>query len=352
MKTAKELAKHLNLSVSTVGRALANDSRISVKTRQLVMKEAERFGYVANRAAQMMRGGSSKLVGLVLSDLGNSQYSIGAHALSKTLEAEGYQLVLSETNDDPDAELRQLRELISASAAGIVITPTKNPRPETIRLLKSTPHVQWIRRHPSLGEQWFCFDNVKAFEAGTRHLIALGHQRIGYIGPPPSTFVGEERLNGFRMAQMSAAIDEELMVFGPGASSEFGRAALRQLLALTEPPTGIVLGSLQITRGILDEVIDQGLKIPEQFSVVGFGDEPGFRWWQPGLTTISVPNSEIATACGLWLLHQMKKGSAASSAPFGSVTPGELVVRGSSGPPPGRISLPLPAVPCKAQGMS
>ncbi|MFZ6044983.1 LacI family DNA-binding transcriptional regulator [Pseudomonas sp. CR3202] len=352
MKTAKELAKHLNLSVSTVGRALANDSRISVKTRQLVMKEAERFGYVANRAAQMMRGGSSKLVGLVLSDLGNSQYSIGAHALSKTLEAEGYQLVLSETNDDPDAELRQLRELISASAAGIVITPTKNPRPETIRLLKSTPHVQWIRRHPSLGEQWFCFDNVKAFEAGTRHLIALGHQRIGYIGPPPSTFVGEERLNGFRMAQMSAAIDEELMVFGPGASSEFGRAALRQLLALTEPPTGIVLGSLQITRGILDEVIDQGLKIPEQFSVVGFGDEPGFRWWQPGLTTISVPNSEIATACGLWLLHQMKKGSAASSAPFGSVTPGELVVRGSSGPPPGRISLPRPAVPCKAQGMS
>ena len=334
MKTAKELAKHLNLSVSTVGRALANDSRISVKTRQLVMKEAERFGYVANRAAQMMRGGSSKLVGLVLSDLGNSQYSIGAHALSKTLEAEGYQLVLSETNDDPDAELRQLRELISASAAGIVITPTKNPRPETIRLLKSTPHVQWIRRHPSLGEQWFCFDNVKAFEAGTRHLIALGHKRIGYIGPPPSTFVGEERLNGFRMAQMSVAVDEELMVFGPGASSEFGRAALRQLLALTEPPTGIVLGSLQITRGILDEVIDQGLKIPEQFSVVGFGDEPGFRWWQPGLTTISVPNSEIATACGLWLLHQMKKGSAASSAPFGSVTPGELVVRGSSGPPP------------------
>ena len=344
MTTAKDLAKHLNLSVSTVGRALANDSRISAETRQRVMKEAERSGYVANRAAQMMRGGSSKLVGLVLSDLGNSQYSIGAHALSKTLEEEGYQLVLSETNDDPDAELRQLRELISASAAGIVITPTKNPRPETIRLLKSTPHVQWIRRHPSLGEQWFCFDNVKALEVGTEHLIALGHKRIGYIGLMPTTFAGEERLKGFYMAQKHIVIDEELMVFGPGASSEFGRTALRQLLALNEPPTGIVLGSLQITRGILDEVIDQGLRIPEQFSVVGFGDEPGFRWWQPGLTTVSVPNAQIATACGLWLLHQMKVGSAASNASFGSVTPGELIVRGSSGAPSKLFSSPATAL--------
>nr|WP_249811974.1 hypothetical protein [Bradyrhizobium sp. 2] len=63
-------------------------------------------------------------------------------------------------------------------------------------------------------------------------------------------------------------------------------------------------------------------------SVVGFSDEPGFRWWGPGLTTISVPNAEITTACGLWLIHQMKQGASAGAAsPYGSVTPGKLVVR-------------------------
>lgn len=328
--TAKDIAKELNLSVSTVGRALANDSRISVATRERVMDAAKRSGYVANRAAQMMRGVSSKLVGLVLPDLGNSQHSVGAQALSKWLAAEGYQLVLSETNDDPDAELRHVRELCSASAAGIVIVPSAKPRAETVRLLKATPHVQWIRRHPSLGDQWFCFDNMRALHDATRHLIDLGHSRIGYVGLPPSTFAGNERLQGFLAAQAGAVVDKELMVFGPGASPEFGRDAMCQLLALKLRPSALVLGSLQITRGVLDEVVSRDMRIPEELSIVGFGDEPGFRWWRPGLTTITVPNAEIATSCGLWLLHRLKNQETVSGSPFGSLTPGALVVRGSS----------------------
>lgn len=330
MITAKDLADQLQISVSTVGRALANDSRISMATRQRVMDAALRAGYVANRAAQMMRGASSKLVGLMLPDLGNSQYSIGAHALSQCLESAGYRLVLSETNDDPVAELRHLRELCSAGVAGIVIIPSVKPLPESVRLLQKTPYVQLIRRNSLLADQWFCFDDVHALRSTTGHLVELGHSRIGYIGPPPTLIVGQERLQGFQMAQTGAAIDKELTLFGPGASSEFGRQALRQLLALKHPPTGLVLGSLQITRGILDEAVDSGLQIPEQLSVVGFSDEPGFRWWGPGLTTIAVPNAEITTSCGLWLIHRMKQGGTASGGPYGSVTPGKLIVRGST----------------------
>lgn len=293
------------------------------------MEAALRSGYVANRAAQMMRGVSSKLVGLMIPDLDNSQYSIGAHALSKCLEAEGYQLVLSETDADPVVELRQLRELCSAGVAGIVIVPSAKPLPDSVRLLKATPHVQLIRRHPSLGNQWFCFDNAQAIQSATQHLVELGHTRIAYIGPSLSLQIGEERLEGFRLAQKNAAIDDELMIFGPGASSDFARQALRQLLALKKPPTGLVLGSTQFTRGTLDEVVDSGLAIPDSLSVVGFSDEPGFRWWGPGLTTIAVPNAEITTSCGLWLIHQMKQGSI-STTPYGSVTPGKLIIRGST----------------------
>jgi len=330
LTTARDLGKELRLSVSTIGRALADDSRISAKTKQRVMDAATRSGYLANQAAQMMRGVSSKLVGLVLADLGNSQFSIGARALSRCLEAEGYQLVLSETNDDPESELRHVRQLCSAKAAGIVIVPTGSPLPETRRLLKGTHHVQWIRRHPSLVDQWFCFDNTKALEQATRHLMELGHKRIGYIGPGSTTFAGGERLKGYLQAHKEGVADRNLQIFGPGASSEFGREALGRLLSLDDPPSGLVIGSLQITRGILDEIVDRGLRIPDDLSVVGFGDEPGFRWWSPGLTTITVPNEQIATSCGLWLLHKMKKGKKSTAESFGSTTPGQLVIRAST----------------------
>ncbi len=331
MTTARELAAALNLSVSTVGRALSNDRRISAETRKRVVEAATKSGYSANQAAQMMRGKPSKLVGLVIADLGNSQYSVGAQSLSRCFEAEGYQLVLSETGDDPESELRHVRQLCSARAAGIIIVPTQSPLPETQRLLAGVRYVQWIRRHPALIDQWFCFDNTNAIEGATRHLLDLGHQRIGYIGPDSTTFAGGERFKGFLRAQMYAAVDASLTIFGAGGDSEFGREGLRRLLALERRPTGLILGSLQITRGVLDEIVDRDLRVPAEMSVVGFGDEAGFRWWSPGLTTITVPNEQIATSCALWLLHKLRKGKKdVSDDKFGSITPGDMIIRGST----------------------
>ncbi|WP_033923924.1 LacI family DNA-binding transcriptional regulator [Sphingomonas sp. 35-24ZXX] len=331
MTTARELATALNLSVSTVGRALADDPRISSRTKQRVVEAATKSGYLVNHAAQMMRGVPSKLVGLVIGDLGNSQYSVGAQSLSRCLEAEGYQLVLSETRDDPASELRHVRQLCSARAAGIVIVPTERPLPETQRLLQTVPYVQWIRRHPALIDQWFCFDNTRAIESATRHLLDLGHSRIGYIGPYEDSFAGRERLAGFLHAQHLTSADPTLTVFGPGGDTRFGQEAAQRLLQLDIPPTALVLGSLQITRGVLDELVGRAIRIPDELSVIGFGDEPGFSWWSPGLTTIAVPNEHIATSCALWLLHKLKRERECSAEEnFGSITPGSLVIRGST----------------------
>ena len=97
MVTIKDIAARLQVSPSTVGRALADDPRISSAMKQKVAEVASELGYVANRAARMMRGVSSNLVGLVVPDIRNSFYSTIAHALSKCLEQEGFQLTLSAT---------------------------------------------------------------------------------------------------------------------------------------------------------------------------------------------------------------------------------------------------------------
>src|ERR1700722_18474288 len=100
----------LNVSVSTVGRALADDPRISDETKLRVKRTADELGYVANRAARMMRGVRSTVVGLVVPDVRNSFYATVAHALASTVQERGHQVMLCETGDDRGTELRQVKD--------------------------------------------------------------------------------------------------------------------------------------------------------------------------------------------------------------------------------------------------
>ena len=339
MITTKDIAERLQLSVSTVGRALSNDSRISAATTQRVHEVAAEMGYVINRAARMMRGAKSNLVGLVLPDIRNGFYSTIAHALSKCLEKAEFQLMLSETDDDRAVELRHLRELISANVAGVIIVPSAKPHPDSIRLLSMTPHIQLLRRHAALGTQWFGIDDARALEEAARHLVQNGHERIAYIGGSVELPTGAERLRGFRsgLAGTSAGA-KALEELGAPSQIDFGRDAVRRLLDRRSPPTALVMGSVRITQGVLEELLARRVLVPDDLSVIGFGDEPGFSWWGPGLTTIGLPVSELATACGLWFLHHhlQNKGDAPVG-PYSSMSPASLIVRGSTraiAPPP------------------
>lgn len=329
MITIKDIAARLHVSPSTVGRALADDPRISSAMKQKVLEVANEIGYVANRAARMMRGASSNLVGLVVPDIRNSFYSTIAHALSKCLEQEGFQLTLSETDDDRLVELRHIRELTSVGVAGIIIVPSARPHPDSVRLLGMTSHIQLLRKHASLGEQWFGIDDAQALHQATMHLVELGHRRIAYIGSSAELPTGAARVKGFRNALASSKGAQGFEELGVPGSTNFARDALRRLLALPIPPTAVVTGSVQHTLGVLEELLTSEVRVPEQLSVVGFGDELAFRLWGPSLTTVGLPVSELATACGLWFVHQMKQKSA-STAPYSSVSPPTLIVRGST----------------------
>jgi len=332
MITTKDIAERLELSISTVGRALSNDPRISTATTQRVHEAAAEMGYVANRAARMMRGGTSNLVGLVLPDIRNGFFSTIAHALSKCLEKGEFQLMLSETDDDRASELRHLRELTSAHVAGIIIVPSARPHPDAVRLLQMTPHIQLLRRHASLGEQWFGIDDARALEDATRHLLQLGHRHIAYIGGPEELPTGAERLRGFRRALAGApAPAQGFEVLGAPGSDHFGRDAIRRVLDQRTPPTALVMGSVRITYGVLEELLVRGVRVPDELSVIGFGDEPGFGWWGPGLTTIGLPISELATACGLWFLyHHLQHKGQRPGGPYSALSPATLVQRGST----------------------
>lgn len=333
MATIKDIAATLDISPSTVGRALADDSRISEKTKEKVRQAAEEVGYVANQAARMMRGVSSNLVGLIVPDIRNSFYSTIAHSLSRCLISADYQLTLCETDDDSSLELRHVRELTSVNIAGIIIVPSAKPQRETVRLLHQTPHLQLLRKNPLLGDQWFGIDDRTATFDATRHLLDLGHRRLAYIGGTDDLSTGAARLKGFRQAASEADpatnIVEEL---GAPASMDFGREAVRRLLGGPTRPSGLVMGSVQNTLGVLDELRSMRVRVPEDLSIVGFGDELVYRWWGPGLTTMRMPVSELATNSGLWFLHRLRHEKQ-SVAPYASICSPDLVLRGSTAAP-------------------
>jgi LacI family transcriptional regulator len=331
--TTRDIAEQLDLSVSTVGRARAHDRRISVETRHRVEQKALELGYVGNQAARMMRGASSNVIGLLVPDVRNTFYSTAAHALARCMSAQGYQVMLCETDDDPDRELAQVRGMIAGQVAGVIVVPSPSPRGESVRLLRQIPHVQFLRTHPDLAQQRFGIDDRAVLRAGTQHLKDLGHTRIAYVGGPSGLSTGRQRLAGY-LDVVGGDHDAGLVAHLPPGAVDAAREALTRLLERPDAPTALITASVRITEGVLEELCARQVDVPRELSVVGFGDEPGFAWWGPGLSTMVLPVHEVATACSMWLLQSLREEGRRT--PFSSTTGGHLHERGSTAAPAGR----------------
>jgi DNA-binding LacI/PurR family transcriptional regulator len=328
MIKARDVADELGLSISTIGRALADDPRISDETKASVRRVAERLGYVGNSAAQIMRGRSSNMIGLMIPDVENYFYAAIAQAMSDCLDRHGYRLLLSLTQDDPDVELRHIKELAGARASGIIIVPTAKPRRESRNLLASVPHVQFLRRVSTLGAAWFGIDDEAAIRTATAHLVGLGHTRIGYLGGAAALSTGAARVAGFRAALRAHGLEPAPGLERLGEpTSPFGEAACAELLATSSPPTAIMTGSVHITEGVIAQLERARIRVPQALSVIGFGSAPWFAWWRGGLTAVSPPVPVLARSCALWFLDQLNSKRDTAPAAHEAATGSAFIIR-------------------------
>jgi DNA-binding LacI/PurR family transcriptional regulator len=332
--TLANLAMTLDLSVSTVARALADSPRIGKATTERVKAEAQRQGYVADQAARAMRQGTSSLVGFVAPDLQNEFYATAARAVSDHCQQRGLQLVLAVTNDDPATELLHVRNLYSSRVQGIVVIPGVEIAPETCKLLSAIPHVQLVRHCDKLASDWFGIADEEAMRLGVAHLAELGHRRIAYIGSSLAMSTGVKRLEGFRRAMKEHALDtpNAYLEVG-GCHAESGHAAMARLLALRTPPTAVVTAGARICVGAYTSARERGVRIPEDLSFVGFSDAPAHRWWGDGVTTIALPVEDIATAAMDCLLRRAERRTHAPSQPMNVMHRPVLIRRGSTAAP-------------------
>lgn len=323
-----DLARELGVSTATVSRALNGSPAVRPDVAERVRAHATERGYLANRLASALSANTSRaFVGFVIPYVDTPAYSAVAAECARLLSAGGTQMILTITENDPDRELQQVRELVASRIAGLVISPSTHTHPETRRLLGSVPAVE-LHRSADLGGPGVSADDATAMTESIVHLAGLGHREIGYVGTPRALSNGATRLRGVRDGMVRAGLDPDALhvrLVEPTRSN--GREAAADLL--DGPATALVGGGGSLSVGVAEAAHACGRRIPDELSLVVYGDPAWFTLSDPALTIVEVDYAELARrAAGLLLAELETPGEAGPV-----LVPAQLRVAGSTGAP-------------------
>ncbi|MQA84345.1 MAG: LacI family DNA-binding transcriptional regulator [Streptosporangiales bacterium] len=332
-----DLAAELNVSTATVSRALNGSPAVRPQIARRIIDHARLRGYVPNRIARSLAARSKTFVGFLVPDVQNLAYSIAATTCARLLGAAGYQLILAITGDDPRREHEAAVGLAGAQVAGIIAAPSADIT-EDCRAALAHPSVVEFNRTAGLAPYGVFCDDRAAFVEATRHLLDLGHTDIAYLGTTDAVSNGLWRLDGVRDAHAEAglALDpERVRLVAP--TEENGHAAAHELLgARAARPTALLVGSSNLSVGVARAVRELAVGVPEEVSVVVYGDPKWSGLCDPALTTVAVPYREMAQVVAdlvLGLVTEGQEDAAGPDEPGRRWLPAALVVRSSTGPP-------------------
>lgn len=275
----KELAKALGLSTSTVSRALNGYQDVNEATRLRIQQTARDLGYRANVGARRLVRGSTEAVGIVYSagveNLGNPQFLDMAGGLSERLHAEHFDLMLAVASDEQD--LDTFDRLFRGGRVDAVVLPNTRVNDARVNYLleRGYPFLAYGRTAHCAGFSWFDFDNEQGSKVAVRHLVELGHRAIAYVHSPLDLNFALQRYQGFLAAMQDAGLAfDPGWLAGPAVDRRNGRAAVQALMQLPQPPTAIVVDNNLGGIGVLRGLMDMGLKLGADISVVVQGVIP------------------------------------------------------------------------------
>ncbi|HUR46413.1 MAG TPA: LacI family DNA-binding transcriptional regulator [Candidatus Saccharimonadales bacterium] len=334
MVRLKDIAVRAGVSVMTVSKVLRDAPDISAATKARVRLLSQQMGYMPDTVAQGLRNRTTKLFGLVISSTTNPVFARTVMAIEEQAYELGYDVVLSHSLNMPEREERVVRRLLSRRVDGIFLTPVYRLDPSVPLydelLRRGTPTVLLGHRAP------FCnkFVNVETDDLGgsyaaARHLLDLGHKRIAFFAGPPAAPAAQERLEGYRKALREAEIEiDDKLIFNAGSTSEEGEKAALQFLQEAPPATAIQASSDMVAIGAANIFLNQGLRIPDDLSIAGFGNVLVSEHFRVPLTTIRQPKLRLGTAA-MESMVRLLRGEKPETRRLSA----EIVIRKSTAPP-------------------
>lgn len=338
----RDVARLAGVSEATVSLALSGSPRISEPTRARVREIATRIGYRPHVGARALRTDSTRALGLVVSDVANPFFAELAGQIERIAAAEGYSLVLCNSDEDAGRQDGYLSGLLGGSRVdGVILVPTEAMTPGIEAagaaganlVLLDRPIT--VRGRGAAASRLRAAPVVRGSAAGAladvvELLVGLGHRRVGVIPPPSRTPVGPERrdllVDGLRRHGLE---DADIAVVAGDFRQRSAERAVDRLLRRPRPPTAFFAGDGPMAIGAMKALRRAGLRIPRDVSLVAFDDAPWFDLLDPPLTTVAQPIAELATGAVRAMLALLRGEPPEDAAP-----PCRLVRRGSHGPPP------------------
>ncbi|MBX5449351.1 MAG: LacI family DNA-binding transcriptional regulator, partial [Thermogemmatispora sp.] len=312
MATIEDVAKRAGVSISTVSRVFNGTRFVNPVIAERVRAAAQELNYQPSRAARVLRGNRSRILGLLITNIQNPFFTALVRGVEDIAHERGYSVILCNSDEDPQKERQYIEVLCAERVAGAILVPTREHQPAISLFHKHRiPVVAVDRRVRDEDVDAVLVDNIRGAREAVLHLISNGYRRIGIITGPLSTTTGRERLEGYRRALEEAGLsyDSRLVRTGPFKEST-GQIQTRELLALDEPPEALFLGNNLIAIGALDVLQERGLRIPDDLALVSFDDTPWAHLKTVSLTTVAQPVYELGSTAALRLLQRLQTSSA------------------------------------------
>jgi LacI family transcriptional regulator len=336
--TIKDIARALNLSTSTVSRALRNSYEINAETKKLVMEYAERMNYRPNPIALSLRDSKSKSIGVIIPEIANNFFSQLINGIESIAYSLGYHTVIFQSQESYEREVANTNYLVSRKVDGLLVSLSSL----TTDLLhfeelieKGMPIVFFDRVPNDIETHKVVVDNFMGSYEATEHLIQSGRKRIAHITSPIYLSITTERLAGYRKAleDNGIAFDESYIKYchHGGKLTTENEAAMLDLLNMPEPPDAILAASDRLTSGCLSVLQKNHIKIPQEIALVGFTNIGVADLLNPPLTAVVQPAMEMgqqAVDMLIRLIENPKKSSKFETRTFKT----SLMVRESSSP--------------------
>ena len=334
--TIKDIARALNMSSSTVSRALRDSYQISEETKQLVTSYAKKYNYHPNLMAQSLKSNKSKSIGLVLCSVPNSFFAEVVSGIESIAYNMGYHIIITQSHESQEREARNLEHLDWRSVDGMIVSlSTETTDMSSLQKIhaKGIPIVFFDRVTDCIKTHQVVADNIGGAYQVTRHLIESGCKRIAQITSSHDLSTTLERIEGYKnaLAAYNIPVNENYIKYCQhgGMIIEEIEAVVQELLDMKEPPDAFFTASDRITIGSFAYLHKKNIAIPEQIAIAGYCNFSSPELFNPPLTTIRQPAFEMGKTA-TELLIKLIESKRPETDFEKKVLPNELFVRKSS----------------------
>lgn len=334
--TLKDIARALNLSNSTVSRALKSSYQISEATQKIVKEYAAQHNYRPNVLAQSLKSRKSKSIAVLFPAVANNFFAEVMNGIESIANKRNYQVTIAQTHESSERELENIKHLVMRSVDGLLIslsTETDDLSYINRLLDEDFPIVFFDRVIDKVNTHCVVADNVGGSYDATLHLVDMGYEKIAHITSSPNLSITKERMEGYTKAleKSGIAINNSYIKYCQygGMYDDEVEAAVIGLLSMTDPPDAIVTASDRITIKCFSFLKRKGIKVPGQVALAGFSNFSAPELFDPSLTTVKQPAFEMGKTA-VELLFQLIESKKPVKQFEKKILSTELVIRNST----------------------